>query len=535
MVRSSRVVEVAAGVFAPGHLGALTPLVPFELVDALLQEARRMQQRVRRLPSRVGVYLVLAMVLFPQAGLVGVWQALVAGLPSPVAACSEKALRDLRRRVGVEPIRALFDTVCGPLSRPGMAGVTYRRWRTVAFDGCASFKVPDSAANRGFFGRRANGHGELAYPMLMLMALVETGTRAVLGAVFGPDTVSELDYAARLFPLLGADMLVLADRAFDADAFLIALAETEVQFCIRFRTSRRPPVVAVLPDGSFLTVIEGRTLRVVRATVAARLVDGTAVADTWCLITTLTCHRTDPARQLLALYHERWEIETTFLALRHTLCGRPVLRSGDPDGIAQEMWAHLCVYQVLRTIMADAAASAAIDPDRAGFTTALHAARLSVIAADGITCATLDDPITTAVQAAVLPARRPRLSMRKVKSPTSRYGTIAGQGNRPRASTRVTGLDITVHTPDQPALPPLPDTAPETLPILQATAGTALLQALAIIHAYPDQSWRGRDLARNLGINGRKALNTFGVALNTAARRGHIHKTAPGTYTATAP
>ncbi|MBS2540309.1 transposase, partial [Catenulispora sp. NF23] len=84
---------------------------------------------------------------------------------------------------------------------------------------------------------------------------------------------------------------------------------------------------------------EGRTLRVVRATVAARLADGTAVADTWCLITTLTCHRTDPAGQLLALYHERWEIETAFLALRHTLCGRPVLRSGDPDGISQEMWA----------------------------------------------------------------------------------------------------------------------------------------------------------------------------------------------------
>ncbi|MBS2540298.1 IS4 family transposase, partial [Catenulispora sp. NF23] len=127
------------------------------------------------------------------------------------------------------------------------------------------------------------------------MALVETGTRAVMGAVFGPDTVSELDYARQLFPLLTPDMLVLADRAFDADTFLDALAETQAQFLIRIRISRRPPVVAVLPDGSFLTVIEGRTLRVVRATVAARLADGTAVADTWCLITTLTCHRTDPA------------------------------------------------------------------------------------------------------------------------------------------------------------------------------------------------------------------------------------------------
>ncbi|MBS2540307.1 IS4 family transposase, partial [Catenulispora sp. NF23] len=84
----------------------------------------------------------------------------------------------------------------------GMAGVRYRRWRTVAFDGCASFKVPDSDRNRAFFGLRSNSHGPLPYPMLMLMALVETGTRAVMGAVFGPDTVSELDYARQLFPLL---------------------------------------------------------------------------------------------------------------------------------------------------------------------------------------------------------------------------------------------------------------------------------------------------------------------------------------------
>jgi hypothetical protein len=510
-------------------------LVPFELVDAVLSASRRTQARVRKVPSRVGVYLVLTMVLFPQVGLLGVWDALVAALPPVVARPSEKALRDVRRRVGAEPVRALFDTVSGPLSRPGMAGVRYRRWRTVAFDGCSSFKVPNSEGNRAFFGLRANGRGDLGYPMLMLMALVETGTRAVIGAVFGPDTVSELDYARQLFALLDADMLVLADRAFDADDFLGAVAGTQAQFLIRIRASRRPPVVAVLPDGSFWTVIDGRTLRVIRATVAARLDDGTVVSGTWCLITTLTCHRTDPAGQLLALYHERWEIETTFLALRHTLCGRPVLRSGDPDGIAQEMWAHLTVYQLLRTVMTDAAATADTDPDRTGFSAALHAARLSITNADGITCPTLDDPITQAVHQAILPARRQRLSMRKVISPTSRYATTAGQGNRPRASTAITAIDIDIHTPEQPAVPPAPDTVPDTVPQLQATAGPQLLQALALIHAHPDQAWRGRDLARALGIIGKTALNTFGVALNTAAKRGHIHKTAPGTYTATAP
>jgi hypothetical protein len=50
---------VAEGRFAPGHLGELTQIVPFEMVDAVLAETGAVQQRVRDLPSRVLVYLLL--------------------------------------------------------------------------------------------------------------------------------------------------------------------------------------------------------------------------------------------------------------------------------------------------------------------------------------------------------------------------------------------------------------------------------------------------------------------------------------------
>nr|WP_079076698.1 transposase domain-containing protein [Streptomyces europaeiscabiei] len=52
----TRTVTVAAGRFAPGHLGELTAVVPFELVDAVLAETRSVQRRLRDLPSRVGIY-----------------------------------------------------------------------------------------------------------------------------------------------------------------------------------------------------------------------------------------------------------------------------------------------------------------------------------------------------------------------------------------------------------------------------------------------------------------------------------------------
>ena len=61
----TRTITVAAGVFAPGHLGELTWQVPFELADSVLEETRTRERRLRDLPSRVGVYFVLALGLFP--------------------------------------------------------------------------------------------------------------------------------------------------------------------------------------------------------------------------------------------------------------------------------------------------------------------------------------------------------------------------------------------------------------------------------------------------------------------------------------
>ncbi|MEY9864620.1 hypothetical protein ABH935_010281, partial [Catenulispora sp. GAS73] len=329
----------ASGLFAPGHLGALTSLVPAELVDAVLAATGRTQRRLRMLPSRVGVYLVLAMVLFPQVGLARVWSRLTAGLSQAVAGPSEKALRDLRRRIGPEPLAALFAIVAGPLAWPGQPGVRYRSWRTVAFDGCSSWKLPDSARNRARFGRVRQSAGVAAYPALMLMALVETGTRGLIGAVFGPTSTGEIAWAQQLLPMLAPDMLVLADRGFDARKFLSQISETGAGFLVRARATRVLPARELLPDGSYLTRLGTMTLRVITAKVEVACADGTVTATEYRLLTTLTDHRTDPAPALVRLYHERWEIETAFLALRHTLAGRAVLRSKDPAGIAQEMWA----------------------------------------------------------------------------------------------------------------------------------------------------------------------------------------------------
>jgi len=584
----SRSITVAEGVFAPGHVGELTQQVPFELVDAVLAETGGVQQRLRDLPSRVGMYFVLALGLYAHLGYARVWDKLVAGLTSlpglALPAPSEKALRDLRRRVGPAPVKALFGVLAGPLARPQTPGVAYRRWRTVAFDGCSSLKAPD--ANRSWLGKIKHRMGWAGYPMVQLMCLVETGTRGLLGAVFGPTATGETSYAQQLVGLLNAGMLVLADRGFDTNAFLQALAGTKAQFLVRAKSTRRPPVLAVLPDGSWLTRIAGLQLRVIDAVITVTGTDGTVVTGSYRLLTTLLDHRADPADRLVQLYHERWEIESAYYALRHTLLHARVLRSGDRPGLDQELWGLLCTYQVLRMAITAAAESAGLDPDRASFTIALEAARDTLSNATGILPTLhagridLIGTIGRAVLAHPLPARRARYSARKVKSPISRYHARPADDDRPLATTSIATVTTLIHEPvvdepvvDEPvtaaatahpcepatpttgrprrhrsprrrtAKPPAQkptSTQPRTGPEPPTSAGPTpadrpscspaptAAEVLDLIRSDPHRAWHGRDLAQLLNVTN---INSFCTRMSQWASKGLLHKIGRGTYT----
>jgi Transposase DDE domain len=266
---------------------------------------------------------------------------------------------------------------------------------------------------------------------------------------FGPPATGETDYARRLLHLLGPDMLVLADRGFDAGAFLGEVAATRAQFLVRLCSTRRLPVLARLDDGSFLSRIGGLAVRIIEAHVTVTCADGTRYTGSYRLATTVADHRRYPAAALIRLYHERWEHEVAYLALRHTLLAGRVLRSQDPAGLEQEIWALLALYQALRRAMVTAVESVpGTDPDRASFTIALETARETLTAAAGVVTsdAALTGRIGQAVLDGLLPPRRPRVSTRKVKSPLSRWNKA--DPHRPRHSTPVTALTITVSDPE---------------------------------------------------------------------------------------
>lgn len=442
-------ITVAGGVFAPGHLGELTQIVPFELVDGVLEEARAREQRLRLLPSRVGVYFVLALGLFPRAGYLGVWAKLTAALGAlGLTVPSAKALRDLRRRVGTAPLLALFEVLAGPVAWPRTPGVMFGRYRTVAFDGCKSIKVPDTPRNRSWLGKLKAAAGETGYPVIALMTLCETGTRALLGAAFGTTADGELAWARRLLHLLDESMLVLMDRGFDAGEFLAQVAASRAQFLVRLTATRRPPVLRYLPDGSFTSLIGGVKVRIIAAQVTVTCHDGTTYGGCYRLATTLTDWRACPAPALIALYHERWEHEVAYLALRHTLLEGRVLRSGDPAGLEQEMWALLALYQALRIAVTDAVQAVGTDPDRASYHIAVQTAADLVTSARNVTAAAPADAIGHAVLASLHGPRRPRVCPRRIKSPISRWNKHSP--GKPRQHKRVTSITTTISRDRQP-------------------------------------------------------------------------------------
>ncbi|MEU9965133.1 IS4 family transposase [Streptomyces malaysiensis] len=459
-----------SGVWKPGQLGVLTRWVPPALVDEVLAATGRFEKRVRMLPARVVVYFVLAMTLFGDCGYRGVWAALTAGMPGHLAPDpSAAALRQARRRLGTAPLALLFNRVCGPVGTKETPGVFWHGLRVVAWDG-TSVEVADSSANVAHYGRHAKATSHPAgYPQVRLTALVECGTRALIGAVFGPMHDKEVPQARRLLPALRPGILLLADRGYDGYQAIRDAASTGADLLWRVQSGRLLPVIQPLSDGSHLSQILDRrsgdrlaawqrrkrptpppeltamAVRVIRYQVTVTTADGRQHTSTVRLITTLLDPGRHPAAELAELYHQRWEIETAYYGLKVTLRGPDrVLRSHTVQGVEQEIYALLTVFQLTRTAIHDTAHIAGLDPDRLSFAIAVRTARHTVITA-AVPAPTTS--VTTALAILLHPRnltdrrRRSRVSPRCVKRTLSPYAynkTAGSVGRKAPATTTIT-------------------------------------------------------------------------------------------------
>jgi hypothetical protein len=440
-------------------LGAIQDLLPAQLIDEVIAECGRQEQRVRVLPARIALYFTLALWFCPGQGYAEVLRVLFRQFRPhlragrwriPTVSAAVKA----RHRLGREPLKALFRRLRGSHADPSEPGMSMFGLELallkVSVDG-TSLDVADSTANRTAFGAPPrNGKGaDGPFPKIRLLTLIACGTRTIVDAVWGPFATGELTLLGKLVGLgaLRPGMLVLADRYFSGHPQVAQVIATGADLVFRAQNNRRLPVLTELPDGSYLSVLpagnlpsksdrlraggghcprlglkkrqaRGLTIRVVEAVITVVPEQGQTRTESYLLITTLLDPVAAPAEKIAELYHERWESETGYADLKTYLRGRQhILRSKNPNGVAQELYALLVVYQLVQITRSRAARAhpdqVRLDPDRVSFTVTLRALARSI--GETATAGRLLQDVFEEVWAQPLLQRRPRGKPREVK------------------------------------------------------------------------------------------------------------------------
>ena len=454
-------------------------MFPLALIEEAVSAAGVRECRRRLLPAASVVMFVLGCVLFCGEGYGEVARKL-AGWLGPLAGPGgwrvpgTSALARARRRVGPAPFRLLFGRLAGPLAGAGTPGACAFGRLLAALDG-TFLDVPYTPANVAAFGAPPPGpQGGGAFPQVRVVTLTACGTHGVIDAVFrGRRTArsSEQDLARKIAARgrLGRGMLVIADRNFCGYPVAACLAATGADVLIRAKCSQRLLVLHALADGSYGSIlpnpaaararhnrnamrrarrstlgpdtgpVPGLPVRVIEADLTLTPAGGPPRTERYRLITTLTDPAQAPAAQIAACYAQRWEIETSYREIKvFTRGAGRVLRSQDPAGITQEIWALLCACQLTCTARAHAAAGAGLDPDRISYTVTLRAIRRALT--------TTTTAIAAEALSQLLPPRRRRSYPRLA---------LASSANRRAARAILTGrtthkITIMAPAPDKP-------------------------------------------------------------------------------------
>ncbi len=358
-------------------------------VQQALLDTACFDRRACILTREVTFWIVLAMGIWTELPIRQVFKAARRLRPGE-ATPHRSSLCVARQRLGVAPVRRLFQRTVRPLATWTTPGAFYKGYRLMAID-ASVFSLPDSEANAAAFGYPDGGHrGRGARPQIRKLSLVEVGTHAEIALmVKGIKHSGEQSMALAMLRHLCSEMLLLWDRGFLGYSLWKRTIATGCQILARV-TSRlvlRP--YTNLPDGSYLAKLypresernkdrNGIVVRVIRY----QLNDPQRVGhgEEHVLITTLLDGVLYPALELVCLYHERWEIELVYDEQKtHQDPRRPTkpahLRSETPLGVLQEIYALSLGHFAVRAMMAQAAATEELDPDRLSFTGCLQILR----------------------------------------------------------------------------------------------------------------------------------------------------------------
>jgi len=362
------------------RLTGLEQIIPPEAVRQALRATGRINPRRCKLTHEVVCWVVLAMGILTELPIRQVFKharRLRFGETTP----HRSSLCVARRRLGIAPVRHVFEAIVHPLARPETPGAFYRGSRLVGLDGTV-LDVPDSEANAAAFARPSAGpRGEGAFPQIRKLSLVELGTHVELAFVVRSCSHGESSMVGGLLRHLSAEMLLLEDRGFFGYGHWKAVTSRGVKLLARVRSGLILEPIRDLADGSYLAKIyrtpsdrrkdrDGIVVRVIRYTLDDPQRAGNGEVHT--LITNLFDEDLYPAQELIILYHERWEQELVYDEQKTHQDPRRAtkpahLRSETPAGVIQEVYGLALGHFVARALMFEAAETVGLDPDRLSF------------------------------------------------------------------------------------------------------------------------------------------------------------------------
>ena len=365
-------------------LDALMTAFPSQDVEEILDEVGRREKRRRKLPAVAVVYHVLALGLMVSTGAKEVLRRLldhvrerewVGGQPL----ASEAAITKARKRLGVEPIRELFNRLACPIAKKTTKGCWFRGRRVVSLDG-STLHVQDSEANERAYGRASSTGRTPAWPLIRFVMLIENGTHVPFAAVMSAWRTSENALAYKVLGKLGKGMLCLADRLFYSYEMWSQAVRTKADLLWRVQKKIVLPRLKTFADRSYLSQVcppvSGPKHRK-GPPIPVRVVEFTAKVrgrvESYRVITTILDPRQAGALELAQLYANRWSIEIALREMKCFLRGRrTLLRSKIPELVEQDFYGLLLAYYGVRSVMHDVAREEQIEPNELSFVHSLN-------------------------------------------------------------------------------------------------------------------------------------------------------------------
>ena len=306
-------------------------------------------------------------------------------------ACSPEtsAYCQARKRLPEEFFSQIARQTGRQLDANAESGWLWKNRRVYIFDG-ATVSMPDTHENQQAYPQPPQQKPGLGFPLMRIAVIFSLACGAVLDVGmcrYAGKGQSELALLRQMWSIFRPGSIMLADRLMCAWTELVMLKQRGVESVCRFTSHRRADfrrgkrlgkddhLVAWYKPGkprsidrqTYNTLPDSLTIRECRVQIAQPGFRVKVVV----IATTLLDHVAYPPSELAELYRARWNAELDLRSLKRTM-QMDVLRCKTPELVRKELWTHILAYNLIRTILAQAAHKHHLEPRSLSFKGAIQ-------------------------------------------------------------------------------------------------------------------------------------------------------------------